>query len=112
MRGKSVVVDNNLEMENTVADLISRGYLLMNQGTRRATLVRPRTGRFLGVLVGLCGLLTLVLVIAAAFADSGEGASIVMIVFLFVIMPIGGLLRFVYVHVRRDQVMHVLVRDQ
>jgi len=111
MRGKSVLVGNDLEMEEKVADLISRGYLLMNQSARRATLIRPRTARLLGVVIGLCGLLAVGCFFAASFTDSGD-VGIVGVVFLIVVMPIAGALRFFYVHVRRDQVMHVLVRDQ
>ena len=66
---------------------------------------------YLGAFIGLCGVLTIVCIIAASVTDTGE-LGIVGIVFLFVIMPVAGALRFFYVHARRDQVMHVLVRDQ
>lgn len=112
MRGRSVVVDDHHEMEDTVADLISRGYWLMNQGTRRATLVRPRTGRFLGVLGGLCALFGLVLVAVASTGEGDGSAGIAGIVFVLVVMPVTVLLRSLYVHIRRDQVRHVIVRDR
>jgi hypothetical protein len=109
MRGRTVVVGSGAELDYAVADLISRGYELMNQTAFRATLVRPRQGRFLAVLSVLFGTLGIALLVTTATtADDVAPAG-------FTCLVIGGVIAMVrnwYSAVRRDQVMHVLVREQ